>query len=282
MNVKPEEPRLTISKIADEGTTSPFVARMSLGILRLRDTVFSDDKKRLEFDEAYDLVFTTLFNAQKTGNEIIQTITEHTRKVSIGEIAQLRGHIIHINESIDGKQQKDVAEFLNSTVRVLKDGMQQLAAFLHLNIGFLYKKQGGFNKGIAALRKSKPDLADYLQETRKWSEQLISKRNELHGGWMLPKMEYNENLGRIEVIEPQISGQSVSEFINYMQDRLCCFVEEISTYGLQDQMPSGISVTEIPISERKTDCPERFQVTFISGGMSVWRIAYHVSKFEET
>ena len=99
---------------------------------------------------------------------------------------------------------------------------------------------------------------------------------------MLPKIGYKNNAGKIEVVEPQISGEPVSEFVNYMIDRLCCFVEDLSVYGLETQMPTGISVTEIPISKRKADCPERFQVTFVNGGMQIWTIAYHDSKFEET
>ena len=151
-----------------------------------------------------------------------------------------------------------------------------------LELGFLYKKQGAFNNGIETLSETEPELADYILETRKWSERLISMRNELHTVWMLSKMEYKNNSGTIEVVEPQIAGEPVSKFVNYMIDRLCCFVEDISVYGLETIMPSGISVTEIPISKRKTDCPERFQVTFVNGGMQIWTIAYHDSKFEDT
>lgn len=281
MNIRVEKPRWIISKISDEGTASPFIARLFLGILQLRDAVFDDNKKREEFDKVYQFVVETLINARTTSQEIIQTLTEHSCKVSQGEIAHLTQHGIQINESIDNKLRKQVEDFLNSTVRVLKDGMQKLLAVLQLNIGFLYKKHGTFEKEIAALAKTQPELAAYLQETRKWSERLILIRNDLHEGWMLPKMGYKETSGNIQTVEPKISGQPVSEFVEYMLDRLCCFVEEVSAYGLQAQMPSGISITEIPISDRKTECVERFQITFTNGGMSIWNIAYHVSKFEE-
>jgi len=282
MNVKPEEPRWIISKVSDEGTSSPHMARLSLGILRLRDVVFPDDNTRDAFDKAFEFAVMTLFNARTTAKEIIETITDHRRKVSLGEAAKLDGYIIRVNESIDAKLQTQVAEFFNISVRVLKDGMQKLSGLLKLNIGILYIKQGALNKGIKKLKKTNPDLADYLEETRKWSEQLILIRNNLHEGWVLPKMEYHERLGTIDVEEPQISDQSTTEFVNYMIDRLCCFVEEITIHALQVQMPSGISVTEIPISERNPDCRERFQLTFIKGGKQIWTLKYHVSRFEET
>ena len=282
MNVKPEKPKFIVSKMTDEGTSSPFMARLFLGILRLRDAAFSDATKIEEFDRASHFVLMTLLNARSTAKDIIQILTEHKQKVSQGEIGRLEGHTIHLDKSIDNKLRRQVEEFLNSTVRVLKDGMQNLAKVLMLEFGFLYRKQGSFLKGIEALGKTEPELADYLLETRKWSERLITIRNNLHAGWMLPRMGYNEKAGAIEVIEPQISDQSVSEFVNYMIDRLCCFVEDICVYGLQTQMPQGISVTEIPLSKRKADSPERFQITFLNGGMEIWTIAYHDSKFEET
>jgi hypothetical protein len=104
----------------------------------------------------------------------------------------------------------------------------------------------------------------------------------LHEGWLLPKFSYRENAGTIEVEEPQILGQTATGFVNHMTDRVCCFVEEVLIHALQALMPSGLSVAEIPMPERKPVCPERFEPTFVSGGTTIWRTAYHDSKFEET
>jgi hypothetical protein len=282
MNVRPESPKLTIRKISDEGASSPFTARLFPGIVQLRDGAFTDSKKRQEFDKAYHFVLNTLMDVQETSKEIIQTWTEYSAKVSQGGIVRLKGHVIHVSQSIDGKLRNQVAEFLNSAVRVVKDGTQNLATCLELDIAFLYMKQTAFEKGITALAQTQPELAAYLQETRKWSDPLIQCRNSLHEGWMLPEVTYKETSLTIEAVEPEISGQPLSVFVSYMSDRLCCFVEEVSAYGLQAQMPSGTSITEIPISHRKADSPERFQFTFIHGGMPIWKIAYHVTKFDET
>jgi hypothetical protein len=209
-------------------------------------------------------------------------LTEHSVKVSQGEIARLKGHVIHVSQSIDNKLRNQVAELLNSAVRIAKDGMQSLTTVLQLDIGFVYMKQATFEKGIIALAQTQPELAAYLQETRKWSESLILWRNKLHEGWMLPVMAYKQVSLGIQAVEPEVSGQPVSAFVGYVLDRLCCFVEEVTVYGLRTHMPSGISITEIPVSGRKADCPERFQVTSIQGGMPIWNIEYHISKFEET
>jgi hypothetical protein len=161
--------------------------------------------------------------------------------------------------------------------------MQKVALSLNLDIGFLYKKQGAFETGIAKLRNLHPKLSAYLSETRKWSEPLVSSRNAVwHDGWLLPRMGYKEVHGAILVTEPDIGGQTVSEFVQNMMDRLCCFVEEMTAYGLQSKMPSDFSITEIPLAERRPDCAEPFQLVLADGGMPLWSLVYHASKFEQT
>jgi hypothetical protein len=99
---------------------------------------------------------------------------------------------------------------------------------------------------------------------------------------MLPKMAYKVAGGTIYAVEPEISGRPVSVFVAYMLDRSCCFLEELIAYGLQDQMPGGISIAEIPLDDRKPEYPARFQVTVTDGGSPTWRIAYHERRFEDT
>ena len=95
-------------------------------------------------------------------------------------------------------------------------------------------------------------------------------------------MDYKEVEGTIGVTEPVIAGQAVSDFVQYMMDRVCCFVEEVTAYGLQFKMPPSFSITEIPRPERKPDCAERCQLALSKGGMPLWSLAHHDSKFEET
>jgi hypothetical protein len=95
-------------------------------------------------------------------------------------------------------------------------------------------------------------------------------------------VKYTSTSGSIQVEEPQISGQPVSQFVIFMMDRLACFVEEVTARCLQRNMPAGLSIKELPLAERITEMPERFQNILASGGMPLWRIVYHESTFEET
>ncbi len=281
--VRKDSTKWVLQKFADEGSTSPFMARLFMGIVRFRDAVFPHGAKRDEFDKAYDFFIMTLMNARTTAQEIGQLLVEHARKVSQGEIAKTQGQAIQIDQSIDRQLRRDVETFLNSAVRALKQGMQDVTKIVHVNIGFFFQKPDSFANGVAALEKTDPHLAAYLREARKWSERLLDIRNAVeHKGWTLPRIRYSQDSGGIRSEEPQISGQPVSTFVEFTLDRLCCFGEEVTSHCLQSCLSAGISITEIPPSQRKPEIPERFQFTLATGGMPVWTITYHQSKFEET
>src|SRR5258708_6602939 len=103
-----------------------------------------------------------------------------------------------------------------------------------------------------------------------------------HKSWMLPQMRYTRDGVGIRAEEPEVSGRPVSEFVTFMLDRICCFVEEVSVYYLQRRMPPGVTITALPLSTRDPEMPERFRITLAVGGSGAWDIRYHQSKFEET
>src|SRR6202035_4218717 len=74
MFVKPEQPSWTVSKLADEGTTSPFMARLFLGMTRLRDAVYDRGSAKDDFDKPYEVVLMTILNTRETQKQIIQML----------------------------------------------------------------------------------------------------------------------------------------------------------------------------------------------------------------
>jgi len=97
----------------------------------------------------------------------------------------------------------------------------------------------------------------------------------------LPRAGYREALGRIEMIETVVEGQAVSAFVRNMLDRACCFIEEVTVFGLRTKMDATISLSEIPIGARDPAAPERFRPSLAVGGEKLWSLAYHTSTFEE-
>jgi len=283
MIVRRTEPNWIVQKYADEGSTSPFMARLYLGILRLRDITYPDPASRDTFDKRYEFAISSLMNARTTEKEIANLWREHIRKVASGEIARLQGKVIHIDENVDKELRKQVESFLNAAVRTTKQGMQDLANELGVNIGFLFKQQSAFETGIVALQATDPLLAEYLRQTRRWSEPLVQARNAIeHTGWTLPRVIYSQKGAGIAAAEPEVSGQPFTAFVNFMLDRLCCFVEEFTAHCLQRRMVPEITITELPIAKRAEELPERFRLTLGAGGLARWNISYHTSRFEET
>lgn len=283
MVVRPNRTELVLKKIADEGSRSPFMARLFMGILRLRNAVYPGPAEREKFDRSHELIISALMNARASAQDIAQLWAVHIRKVTSGEIVRLKGTTIHIGEGIDQELRKQVEGFLNTAVRALKQGMQKLAADLHVEIGFLFQKQAAFAAGLTIIEATDPSLAGYLRQARLWSERLLESRNAIeHEGWALPSVTYAHAGGGIQAGEPSISGQPVSQFVTFILDRLLCFVEEVTVHCLQRQLPTEITVTEIPVAQRLAEMPQRFELTLARGGRSMWQIAYHGSSFEDT
>ena len=284
MVVRPEpQPTWIISKAYDEGTASPFMARLFLGVLKIREQLYGSDRKRRDdFDRAYESVLVNLHTARAAAKEIRDLVWNHRSELSQGTGVMKTGTVIRVEKNIYPELKKQTETFLNSAGRALKNA-QGVMRLLGLDIAFLYQKPGSFQRGLAKLAQIDPDLGAYLDDTRaKWSERLTKARNALeHQGWALPRVMYRESQGVLTLIEPTVDVEPVSSFADTILERLSCFVEEIVVHGLQRQMLEGISLTELPLAQRRAEAPERFQPAIVTGGSVIWRIRYHGRRFDE-
>jgi len=280
MNVRSEPGKVIVQKLADEGASSPFMARLFIGVLKLGDTLAGEKQA---FEAAYHPLIMTLLEIKTTAKELSDTYADHVTKIAAGSIVQMQGPTIHITESIDRQLAKKVDEFLTTATRSFKDKMQRVTNALRVNIGFLYQKPGSFERGVAALAQVDAPLAAYLREARRWGDALVRARNGLeHGGWQLSRITYTENAGTITASEPTINGQPVTEFVKHMTDRLMYFVEDVTVHCIRSRMPPGTSITEIPLPQRSSEMPMRFRPTLANGGMPLWQIDHHLNAFDES
>lgn len=281
--LRKDDAKFILQKLADEGSTSPFMARIGIGVAYLREYALRDAQKKRDFDHAFEFVFMTLMNIRKTAQEIAQLIADHSAKAARGELVRQSGGVLYIEENIDKELRQQTESFLNSAVRVLKQGLQDVANSLDVKIGFLFKKLTTFESGLAVLRNSDPYLADYLQRVREWSERLIECRNALeHSASVLPKVQYLTDLAGVRVKEPELSGRPLSRFVEFMTDRLCSFGEDLIAHCLAPHLPDSMAITEVPLPERDPERPERFRLILKAGGSAVWVMKYHDKPFEST
>jgi hypothetical protein len=282
MSIHKEESKILVQKVGDEGSTSPFFARLMIGIFGIRDSVHDDKAGRNQFDELYEPVLSALRNAREITQDIAKLWEDHRAKVASGAIVKADGRNVHISEHIDRALKRDLESFLNTAVRTIKHPLQILAKDLGTEIGFLFQKQSSFQAGVAKTRASDAALADYLLATRQWSEPLVLIRNDLeHGTIQTPKVSYILENSFVRAEEPQFAGKPITQFTSDVLDRICCFAEEIIVHSLRKKLPKSFEITEVPLAARNPEAPERFHVTVIPGGRTPWLIAAHTKKFNE-
>jgi hypothetical protein len=168
MPVVLHSPGWVFQKFADEGSRSPFMTRLFIGVTRLRDQVHFDKSSIDAFDNAYNFALTTMLDVRTLAAEIVSLIQNHSSRVGSGAIAKIVGNNVRIDESIDRDLRTKVESFLVAAARVLKKGLQEFSVFLGSNIGFLFKKEATSLNEIPTLRSSDPLLADYLASVRTW------------------------------------------------------------------------------------------------------------------
>lgn len=282
ISIQRETAKLLMQKVGDEGSSSPFVARLMIGILGIRDSVYDNKAGRNHFDELYDPVLSGLRNARETSQDIGKEWEQHRAKVESGAIVSASGRTVNISENIDHSLKRDLESFLNTAVRTIKHSLQVLANDLGVDTGFLFQKESAFQAGITKVRASDSMLADYLLAARQWSEPLVLTRNNLeHGTIPSPKVSYMLDSFPVRAEEPRFEGQPITEFTNKVLERICCFVEEIAVFCLRRNLPRGFEVTEVPLAERDPSIPVRFHVTVIPGGRQPWVLTAHTRKFTE-
>ncbi len=281
ISIKRETAKILLQKIGDEGSSSPFIARLMLGVTRIRDAVY-DDKNRLHFDKLYDPVLSGLQNIRETSQDISKEWEQHRTKVASGEIVRASGRTVQISESIDRSVKRDLESFLNTAVRTIKNSLQLLTNDLCVDISFLFQKELTFQAGITKTRISDPTLADYLLASRQWSEPLVLMRNNLeHGTIPAPKVSYMLDSSPVRAEEPRFDESPITDYTNEVLDRIYCFVEEITVYCLRKKLPSSFEITELPLTDRDQSAPEKFMITITPRGRQAWVLTAHNRSFTE-
>lgn len=283
LQVRPPPQQFIVQKVADEGTSSPYVARLMLGLLIIRDLIYrQDETARLAFDATFEGLTHALSSTREAAKEVTRLWAEHATVVQTGEVVERSLSALTIKHSIDRELRREAENFLNSSVRALKHNMQTLARQLGTEIAFLFQKQSSFDAGCSRLDQTDPGLANYLRSARSWSEQLVLARNAIeHEGWVLPRVAYRDNGRAVTAVEPEIDGIPVTAFVVRMLDRFCCFMEDVTVHLFQSKLKAPLALTEVLPANRKQISPERFVVTFALGGHEPWRIAYTEIPFLE-
>jgi hypothetical protein len=89
------------------------MARISIGVLHLRDQIYPAPAKRNTFDAFYDYVTSALSGTRESGQKLAALWNGHQEKVTSGEIAKVdAAGNIHIQESVDKDLRSEIETFL--------------------------------------------------------------------------------------------------------------------------------------------------------------------------
>jgi hypothetical protein len=278
-----------IQKIADEGPSDPFYARLWIGILDLKNMALrcqsrSNDveEARVKFDDSYDSVLKALGAARTAMKNTQHVVDDHVRKLATSEIVEFQSSAYEISESIDKPLRDETTAFLVHGVIAMKCS-QRLVEQFGINIGCLFTKQANFEKGADQLTASgHSSLAQFLRDVRStWSESFIDRRNALeHEAWNLPPIEYKISAPKkVELIEPEIGGVALRRYSTETLNRISSFVENVVVYAFKQAFGLPIALVEIPKERRNPVCPTRFRLDLKRPGVEEWNIHYSEGDF---
>lgn len=276
-----------IKRNSDEGSSSPFIARLLMGLLELRDPFhvlgFDEalqEQRRSYFDNRFNPIFKAAQATRDSAIEIRKLIVMHIAATKEGRVVQVRGNQYDILETIDTPLSQAVDKLIDQGVVAIKTGLQRIVRDpLGLEIGFIFQKSTQFANGIAKCRQSEGSyLADYLDSVRRtWLQDFIKLRDDHeHGGWTLESIKYQPmGSSAVYVRLPQILGLPVDQYARLTANRILLFIENMMVYTLQRKCQHPFFVVEIPKDQRNPLYPRRFRIA--AKGLDTtppWVIAY--------
>lgn len=283
------EPPFQVKKVSDEGSSSPFMARIFIGPLELRDFLlssrFSDEeltKARAEFDKKFTPVFDAAQATRDAAREVISLVNSHKINIASKRIVNIRSNQYDILETIDIPLGQAVDKTIIQGTIATKTGLQGLLSdFFGLNIGFMFRKTKAFKDGVSELRKTgENDFAEYLIRVREnWLEEFIELRNQReHEGQRLGSVNYSLIGDSTVMVDfPSVLNLSVDQFASYTANRILLFIENTMAYAFQRIIMNAfpISLVEIPPEFRDKSDPKRFRLSPIGADAYLpWRISY--------
>ena len=273
-----EAPRFLL-RTEDNGTGTPFYARLFLFVLLLRDKMLSSSEDKLGFDEKYASFIEPAKLAYLSFRKLVKLHNEYVEELASGSVISARQQTIAVDKTIDSDVRSLTNTILSEAEIAFKGYINEfIKLFDGIQLGFLAQKDKTYQLEIEKLRSNDALLADYLYKNREaWMSSLNSARNRKeHAGWQLPRYQftYNKMTNQIEIIPPQIDGMMYLDFLANILSSLFTFAEELTVHLLSVNLQFHY-VYQIPLGERKKENAARFATCFITDtAHEPWELVY--------
>lgn len=278
---------IKLVKLADEGTNSPFIARMFAGILDLRHLIVITNNNPLniqitkrQFDRLYEPIRSNLsiaLEAARSLNTISNQLIEDGLQGKLVEtfsdgnfgFVNTRGPLI----------QKEFDSLVEHSVVAIRTHLNRfLTDIFDIDIGKLFDKKSRFEAYLQELNlQNSGDLSAYLKDIRSWSDPLIDGiwNQTKHANYRLsePLLELMA-FPNVTVTLPQVCNTPVNRYGFKTINRCCIFVEDMIVYGFQYLRHSPIRIIEIPLVDRPRYENKRFRADIKSPTNQLWSLSF--------
>lgn len=265
-----------VTKLKDEGTASPYIARLWVGIAELRNQILSSPTASHQFDKLFDPILKTLDKARESARGLLQNLDNHRRALEQPGTAEVypNGQLM-VHDAIAEPLAKNFDSFTQLAHRAIKLTQRLMRDIGGIEIGFLFQKPNAFNDGCDKLAASHPALAGYLRSARNaLTEPLALLRNNMeHDGWTLGSPRYQVSDGRAAMIEPMINGISLSSFTRNVANLAVRAIEDLVVYALRMRLLKPVAIIELPEIQRASIQPKRFALG-LEADERAWRLTW--------
>jgi len=269
-------------KLADEGASTPYWARLWAGVLGLRDSVLlaglppaDRSASEKEFDRLYGTPQDASRSFRDAARRVQTLVARHVEELKTGSNWHRVGAGFSVDNTASSELRNQVGSMLERGYSTIK-GTQPFLLHFGLDIGCLFARDAAFGRGVARLlSEGRPELAEYLTSVRSgWSQQFIHRRDALvHSGWNLEAIKHETGRdGRPAMIEPTVDGLPVSVYARSALNHVLGFTEDVVVYALSTRLEFPHIIREIPPAERNPDMPERFARDFKRPSVEPWRM----------
>lgn len=218
---------------SDIGTSEPFVARLSLGLIEILDVTNFENRKEIN-DAILNISFEGLLPAF----------------ISLGEIRDFEtGSKKFIMVNLN-KNYYDLYKYLWVAY---KDRMQKATDLLGFNLGFLFQKDENFKKGCKK----------FLEKHSEIDEGFIGILENERDVWQ-NKVETirNRYLEHQKLDSKDVEKYFTLENAELMFNNCWQAIEDILVFLMRTDFPTRIDIAVIPEEKRDRGCPKKYSLCF--------------------
>ena len=249
--------RFTLIKFSDEGTSSPFPARLMLQMCELRDGIILDSDMRKRFDEAYGPIIDNFMETRQAISELKQLEERHRDELRNGSAAKIaaNGHIT-ITRPIEVQYRGLIKEFFLKGQMIIST-IPRVGKVFGLKTSFFFADDAKYSKGAKHLEQKWPNAIlaiKHLDWARSgWYSDFNSFRNRIvHESFKFPNTTYEVDAD--SKVTPKFPALSDVADNCKLFEKLCeCILELVEAcviFFFSTQLRGDQVIMQIPEDQR--------------------------------